>query len=71
KLIERGIIKSNERVVVISTAHGLKFPEFKIRYHENRLPEVTARYTNLPVELPPDYEAVKGAIFKRLEGQFH
>ncbi|HHT9126314.1 MAG TPA: threonine synthase [Candidatus Brocadiia bacterium] len=71
KLIERGIIKSNERVVVISTAHGLKFPEFKIRYHENRLPEVTARYTNLPVELPPDYEAVKGTIFKRLEGQFH
>ncbi len=67
KLIKRGVIKSNERVVVISTAHGLKFPEFKIRYHENRLPEVTSRYANLPVELPPDYEAVKKTIFKRLE----
>ncbi len=67
KLIKRGVIKSNERVVVISTAHGLKFPEFKIRYHENRLPEVTSRHANLPVELPPDYEAVKKTIFKRLE----
>ncbi len=67
KLIKRGVIKSNERVVVISTAHGLKFPEFKIRYHENRLPEVTSRHANLPVELPPDYEAVKGTIFKHLE----
>lgn len=67
KLVGRGIIKSNKRVVVISTAHGLKFPEFKIRYHENRLPEVTSRYANLPVELPPDYEAVEGAIFEHLE----
>ncbi|MGR3309978.1 MAG: threonine synthase [Candidatus Brocadiales bacterium] len=67
KLVKKGIIKSKDIVVVISTAHGLKFPEFKIHYHENRLPEVTPRYANLPVELPPNYEAVKGAIFKRLE----
>lgn len=66
KLVKKGVIKSKERVVVLSTAHGLKFTEFKIRYHENKLPEVTPRYANLPVELPPNYDAVKGAIFKRL-----
>lgn len=69
KLVKSGVIKSKELVVVLSTAHGLKFPEFKIRYHESKLPEVTSRYANLPVELPPSYEAVKGAIFKCLEKQ--
>ena len=33
KLVERGVIKSKDRVVVISTAHGLKFTEFKVGYH--------------------------------------
>ena len=36
KLRERGIIDPKERVVVVSTANGLKFTEFKIRYHERR-----------------------------------
>ncbi|HHT9150771.1 MAG TPA: threonine synthase, partial [Candidatus Wujingus californicus] len=39
KLLKRKEILSHEKVVVISTAHGLKFPEFKINYHENRLEE--------------------------------
>ena len=34
KLFERGEIKPDDRVVVVSTAHGLKFPDFKVRYHE-------------------------------------
>jgi threonine synthase len=54
-------------VVVISTAHGLKFSEFKARYHEGKLPGVMPRYANLPLELPARYEAVRGAIFKAIE----
>jgi threonine synthase len=54
-------------VVVISTANGLKFPEFKIKYHESRLPDVTPRYTNLPVDLPPDYAQVRETILRVLE----
>jgi threonine synthase len=36
KLIKRGVIKSTDRTVVISTAHGLKFTDFKVGYHESR-----------------------------------
>lgn len=67
KLLKRKEILSNEKVVVISTAHGLKFPEFKINYHENRLEEVIPRFANLPVEVPPQYEIVRSAIFKKFE----
>jgi threonine synthase len=62
KMTERGQIKSDDRVVVISTAHGLKFTNFKVDYHEATLPAVNARYRNPPVELPADYDAVQRAI---------
>jgi len=62
KLRERGLIDASARVVVVSTAHGLKFTDFKLGYHENRLPSVTPRHANTPVELPNDYDAVRRAI---------
>ncbi len=67
KLVERGEIGPHDRVVVISTANGLKFPEFKIKYHESRLADVTPQYANLPVELPADYDRVREVIFRTLE----
>jgi threonine synthase len=66
KLAARGDIGAHDRVVVISTANGLKFPEFKIKYHESRLQDVTSRYTNLPVDLPPDYAQVRETILHAL-----
>jgi threonine synthase len=62
KLVSRKTIAPKDRVVVISTASGLKFPEFKIRYHDGQLPGVAATHANRPVELPPDYAAVVRAI---------
>src|SRR5262245_38101604 len=62
KLVARGDIKPQDRVFVISTANGLKFPEFKVRYHENSLPEVAARLANRPLELPADYGQVRSAV---------
>jgi threonine synthase len=70
KLLERGQIKSSERVVVISTAHGLKFTDFKRRYHEGRLPDMAARHANRPVELPADYDKAREAIFRVLEKSY-
>lgn len=67
KLMERGVVQPHHRVIVISTAHGLKFTDFKTRYHQNRLEGVDARYPNLPVELPADYETIKKAVFSKLE----
>ena len=62
KLVERGEICREDRVVVLSTAHGLKFTDFKVRYHQQALTDLDARYANRPVELPPDYDQVMAAI---------
>jgi threonine synthase len=67
KSIERGDIQSSDRVVVISTAHGLKFTDFKVAYHESRLADVISRYANPPMELPADVETVKRAIDSELQ----
>lgn len=67
KLLKTNMIRPDEKVVVISTAHGLKFPEFKISYHESKLEEVTSHFANLPVEVSPQYDAVREAIFRKLE----
>jgi threonine synthase len=67
KLIERGDIQSSDRVVVISTAHGLKFTRFKVGYHEGTLDQVESRFANPPVYLPADAATVKEAIARKLE----
>lgn len=67
KLRRQGIIQSHERVVVISTAHGLKFTQFKLGYHENTLEEVKALYANPPVYLPADVKVVRDVIARRLD----
>ena len=66
KLINRGVIKSSDKTVVISTAHGLKFTDFKVGYHESTLEEVTSQYANPAVHLPASVDAVKAEIEKRL-----
>ncbi len=62
KLVDRGEIESDDKVIVVSTAHGLKFNEFKIGYHTDELPGVTPQLPNRPVELPGDYSSVVKAI---------
>jgi threonine synthase len=62
KLVARGDISRTDRVIVISTANGLKFSEFKTDYHTERLRGVTPRHANPPVDLPNDYDAVRRAI---------
>ncbi|MFQ3661448.1 MAG: threonine synthase [Chloroflexaceae bacterium] len=66
KLVERGVISRSDRVVVVSTAHGLKFSRFKVEYHEGHLREVVSTYANPPIELPPDIDAVRRALDERM-----
>ncbi len=66
KLIDKGEISKDEKVVVISTAHGLKFSNFKLRYHEQKLGNITSRHANLPVTLPADISAVKKVLDEKL-----
>jgi threonine synthase len=66
KLKDRGIINRDDRTVVISTAHGLKFTNFKLHYHEGDLPEVESQLANPPVHLPADVDLVRATLQKRL-----
>jgi threonine synthase len=62
KLRDRGVIGASERVVVVSTASALKFTEFKLGYHERRLPEIDAALANEPISLPADVDVVAKAL---------
>jgi threonine synthase len=66
KLIDRGEIEPHDRVVVISTAHGLKFTDFKVSYHEGNLADVVSHDANPPLELPADVGVVREAIARAL-----
>jgi threonine synthase len=59
KLAERGEIGPSERVVVISTASGLKFTDFKAGYHAGTLAGISSTRANRPIELPNDYDEVR------------
>ncbi|MGE0868890.1 MAG: threonine synthase [Kofleriaceae bacterium] len=67
KLAQRGEVTRDHRVVVISTASGLKFADFKVGYHEATLAGVAPAHRNAPVELPATYEAVREAVLRSLD----
>jgi len=67
KMIERKQIRPDDRVIVISTANGLKFPDFKVAYHDITPGEPPPRYLNAPLELEADYENVLKQISTHLE----
>ncbi len=67
KLVKQGTIEKHHKVVCISTASGLKFTEFKVRYHEGKVPDVASRLANPPMMLAADYGKVVDAINQRLE----
>ncbi|MFC1526599.1 threonine synthase [Candidatus Latescibacterota bacterium] len=69
KLLSKGTIRRDQKVVVVSTAHGLKFPEFKLRYHEDQLDEyrVRPRHANHPIEVDADSDKVRNVVLGELE----
>ena len=69
KLLDRGVIARQDRVVVISTAHGLKFPDFKLKYHEDQLRDlgVTPQHVNQPIEVDATYDRVRDAVRSALD----
>jgi threonine synthase len=62
KAVAARAIAPNERVVVLSTAHGLKFTEFKLAAERTSLPGSEWPEGNAPLELPADLEAVRRAL---------
>jgi threonine synthase len=70
KLVKRGQIKRNERVIVLSTAHGLKFVDFKVKYHAMDLPGISSDWANPPIELPADYDSVRDRMRSEIDRRF-
>ena len=62
KLVKKGLVQKRDRVVVVSTASGLKFTEFKVRYHDKALPGIASTHANPPMDLPADYDQVLKAL---------
>ena len=68
KLAARGTIRPGDRVAVISTAHGLKFSDFKVGYHQRSLAGIASRLDNPSVRVPAALGAVRDAISRRFGG---
>jgi threonine synthase len=67
KLAKAGLVTPRDRVVVVSTANGLKFSDFKTGYHDGSLPAAPASaHANEPVSLPNDYGKVRAAALETL-----
>ncbi len=69
KLLKKGQIRRDARVVVISTAHGLKFTSFKTSYHTSQIDGVSARFANPPIEVAAEYDEVRDALFRALDAR--
>ncbi|CAL0325518.1 unnamed protein product [Lupinus luteus] len=63
KLRNSGVIGPNERTVVVSTAHGLKFTQSKTDYHSGDIPGM-GRFANPPVTVKADF----GSVMDELKG---
>lgn len=70
KHVLSGTIRAGDRVVVISTAHGLKFVDAKVDYHEMRLPNIASQNPNPRIDLPADYQQVRGRMLQEIERRF-
>jgi threonine synthase len=70
KLLDRGTIRKTDRVVVVSTAHGLKFTDFKQNYHEMNLDDFSPSHANPPIELPARYDDVRDRMLREIDSRF-
>jgi len=63
KLAKAGELGPRASVVVVNTAHGLKFTGHKVRYHNGTLADVgDTSYRNHPVELDADVDQIRDLL---------
>ena len=66
QLREKGVIDKEEKVVVVSTAHGLKFTEFKVGYHEKTISGIQSKYANPVFKTKPELGSVMDILKKEM-----
>jgi threonine synthase len=67
KLIDKNIIQKKEKVVVISTANGLKFTEFKTNFHESKIEGVNQSLINKIFSLENNLENIFNQIHRLIK----
>lgn len=67
KATSDGIIRNSDRVVVIATAHGLKFTEFKMSYHNDSISNMQSQIPNRPIRIGANIEAINGRINREID----
>lgn len=67
-LVAEKTIRPSDRVVVISTAHGLKFTQFKTQVTSGAGPETSAEWTHRPVFASGDPDEVLRTLHRCLDG---
>tara|TARA_B100000749_G_C18398427_1_gene453558 strand:- start:472 stop:1182 length:711 start_codon:yes stop_codon:yes gene_type:complete len=67
KLLDSGTIQSNEKVIVLSTANGLKFTDFKSSYHERRIEGINIELDNSPIEISSDYKTLLDTVINHID----
>ena len=63
KLVDKKVIKKNENVVVVSTAHGLKFSDIKTAYHNEKL-GFKSEFVNKTHILEPNLDEIQNTLSK-------
>ncbi|MDZ4728048.1 MAG: threonine synthase [Leptospira sp.] len=66
KCIENGTIQKKQTAVVISTANGLKFTEFKVNYHEGKIMGTNSKYQNHITPCPANIDDVLKVLGKSI-----
>ncbi|MEL6341297.1 MAG: threonine synthase [Myxococcota bacterium] len=61
QLREEGAVEAGQRVIVVSTAHGLKFTEFKTATISDSIAGVRLESTQAPIEVSDDWSSVRDA----------
>lgn len=67
KATSDGIICNTDRVVVIATAHGLKFTEFKTRYQKDSILDMQSRVANRPIRIAADIGVINERIKREID----
>ena len=66
KLLNKGTIQKGQSVVVISTATGLKFTEFKVGFHEGKIAGIEQNLVNKISHLKPEIGVVMDEVSRLL-----
>ena len=66
KLREKKVIGPNDKTVVVSTAHGLKFTASKVAYHSKEIQGFEHTHANPPTPVANDVDQVLRVIHERM-----